>query len=131
MRERGSGRIVMIASTAALRGGRYTAGYAASKHALLGLTRSVAAEVAGTGITCNAVCPDWVRTDMLDAAVERIVRRTGRSPDEALAEIVGSTRLGRALEPSEVAAAVAYLCSDEAVGVNGQALTLDGGRTVT
>jgi NAD(P)-dependent dehydrogenase (short-subunit alcohol dehydrogenase family) len=131
MRAAGRGRIVMVASTAALTGGRYTSGYAASKHALLGLMRSVAAEVAGSAITCNAVCPDWVRTEMLDRAVERIVERTGRTRDEALSEIVGSTHLGRLLEPAEVAAAVAYLCSDEAGGVNGHALVIDGGRTAT
>lgn len=131
MREAGRGRIVMVASTAGLKGGAYIAGYTASKHALVGLMRSIADAVAGSGITCNAVCPGWVRTDMLDDAVTRIVEATGRTREEALAELVGSTRLGRLLEPTEVAAAVAYLASDEAGGVNGQTLVIDGGGTAT
>ena len=77
MKERGRGRIVTVASVAAHHGSRYTSGYTASKHAVLGLTRSVAAELAGTGVTCNAVCPAYVRSDMTDTTIATIEARTG------------------------------------------------------
>ena len=127
MLERGDGRIVTVASTAGLRGARYTAAYTAGKHAAVGLMRAVAAEVAGTGVTANAVCPGWVRTDMMRRAVERIVATTDRDEQQAEAALVAQMPLGRALEPEEVAAAVAFLASPEAVSINGQALVLDGG----
>jgi NAD(P)-dependent dehydrogenase (short-subunit alcohol dehydrogenase family) len=124
---RNRGRIVTVASTAALAGARYTSAYTASKHAVLGLTRAVAAEVAGTGVTANAVCPAYVRTPMTERTLARIVERTGRSVDESTAAILGTFPLGRLLEPAEVAAAVVYIASDEAAALNGQALVLDGG----
>jgi NAD(P)-dependent dehydrogenase (short-subunit alcohol dehydrogenase family) len=127
MRERGSGRIVTVASTAGLAGARYTAAYTASKHAAVGLMRAVAAEVAGSGVTANAVCPAFVRTDMTAASVERIVARTGRSADEAEDAIAAMTPLGRLLEPEEVAYAVTFLAAPEAGAINGQTLVLDGG----
>ena len=127
MIERGDGRIVTVASTAGLRGARYTAAYTAAKHAAVGLMRAVAAEVAGTGVTANAVCPAWVRTDMMRRAVERIVATTDRTEDQAEAALVAQMPLGRALEPEEVAFAVAFLASPEAVAINGQTLVLDGG----
>jgi NAD(P)-dependent dehydrogenase (short-subunit alcohol dehydrogenase family) len=127
MRERGSGRIVTVASTAGLAGARYTAAYTASKHAAVGLMRAVAAEVAGSGVTANAVCPAFVRTDMTAASVERIVARTGRSADEAEDAIAAMTPLGRLLEPEEVAYAVTFLAAPEAGAINGQAIVLDGG----
>ena len=127
MVERGEGRIVTVASTAGLRGARYTAAYTAGKHAAVGLMRAVAAEVAGTGVTANAVCPGWVRTDMMRRAVERIVATTDRDEEQAEAALVAQMPLGRALEPEEVAAAVAFLASPEAAAINGQALVLDGG----
>jgi NAD(P)-dependent dehydrogenase (short-subunit alcohol dehydrogenase family) len=127
MLERGWGRVVSVASVAGLRGARYIAAYAASKHALLGLTRSAAAEVAGRGVTVNAVCPGYVDTPMTDESVARIMARTGRTEAEARAAIVESSPLGRLLTPDEVAAAVIYLCGEAAAGVNGQALVLDGG----
>ena len=127
MVERGDGRIVTVASTAGLRGARYTAAYTAGKHAAVGLMRAVAAEVAGTGVTANAVCPGWVRTDMMRRAVERIVATTDRDEEQAEAALVAQMPLGRALEPEEVAAAVAFLASPEAAAINGQALVLDGG----
>lgn len=127
MRERGWGRIVTVASTAAKIGTPYTAAYAASKHAALGLTRVVAAETAGTQVTSNAVCPGFVRTEMTQRSVERIVARSGRTPAEAEAELAAATPLGRLVEPAEVAAAVEYLVSDAAGCVNGQSLVLDGG----
>jgi NAD(P)-dependent dehydrogenase (short-subunit alcohol dehydrogenase family) len=127
MRERGSGRIVTVASTAGLAGARYTAAYTASKHAAVGLMRAVAAEVAGSGVTANAVCPAFVRTDMTAASVERIVARTGRSADEAEDAIAAMTPLGRLLEPEEVAYAVTFLAAPEAGAINGQTIVLDGG----
>ena len=127
MVERGDGRIVTVASTAGLRGARYTAAYTASKHAVIGLMRAVAAEAAGTGVTANAVCPGWVRTDMMRRAVERIAATTDRDEQQAEATLVAQIPLGRALEPEEVAHAVAFLASREAAAINGQTIVLDGG----
>lgn len=127
MVERGSGRVVTVASTAGLVGARYVSAYTASKHAAVGLMRAVAAEVAGTGVTANAVCPSYVRTPMTERTLDRISEQTGRSREEALASLEASTPLGRLLEPEEVAEAVWYLASDAAAAVNGQALVLDGG----
>ena len=127
MIERGEGRIVTVASTAGLRGARYTAAYTAAKHAAVGLMRATAAEVAGTGVTSNAVCPGWVRTDMMRRAVEQIAATTDRDEQQAEAALVAQMPLGRALEPEEVAFAVAFLASPEAAAINGQALVLDGG----
>jgi NAD(P)-dependent dehydrogenase (short-subunit alcohol dehydrogenase family) len=124
MLARGSGRIVNVASVASHVGARYVAGYAASKHAVLGLTRAVAAEVAGTGITCNAVCPAYVRSPMTDATIENIERRTGRDGERAL---VAMSALGRLVEPQEVAFAVKFFASPEAGAINGQSLIIDGG----
>jgi NAD(P)-dependent dehydrogenase (short-subunit alcohol dehydrogenase family) len=127
MIERGDGRIVTVASVAGLTGAPYTAAYAASKHAAVGLMRATAAEVAGTGVTANAVCPAYVDTDMTRRTVETIVEKTGRTAEEAEAALEAMTRLGRLLEPDEVAAAVVFLASPEAAAINGQALALDGG----
>jgi NAD(P)-dependent dehydrogenase (short-subunit alcohol dehydrogenase family) len=127
MIERGEGRIVTVASTAGLRGARYTAAYTAAKHAAVGLMRAAAAESAGTGVTANAVCPGWVRTDMMRRAVELIAATTDRDEKQAEAALVAQMALGRALEPEEVAFAVAFLASPEAAAINGQALVLDGG----
>jgi NAD(P)-dependent dehydrogenase (short-subunit alcohol dehydrogenase family) len=127
MLERDSGRIVTVASTAALAGARYTAAYAASKHAAVGLMRAVAAEVAGTGVTANAVCPAFVRTPMTERSVQRIAAVTGRSAQEGEAALAAAAPLGRLLEPSEVAFAVAFLAAPEAGAINGQTLVLDGG----
>ncbi|MBR8740266.1 SDR family NAD(P)-dependent oxidoreductase [Nocardiopsis sp. MG754419] len=129
MRERDHGRVVFVASTAAHVGTRYTVAYAAAKHAVLGLARSVADEVAGTGVTSNAVCPAFVRTPMTERSVARVAERTGRDPRQAERALAESTPLGRLIEPEEVAAAVAYLASPLAGAVNGQSLTLDGGDT--
>jgi 3-hydroxybutyrate dehydrogenase len=122
------GRIVNVASVAGLHGGRYIAGYTAAKHALIGLTRAVAAETAGRGVTVNAVCPSYVDTALTDESVARIVAKTGRTEQEAREAILASMPLGRLITPDEVAAAVLYLCGDDAAGVNGQALVIDGGR---
>jgi NAD(P)-dependent dehydrogenase (short-subunit alcohol dehydrogenase family) len=127
MIERADGRIVTVASVAGLAGSRYTAAYTASKHAAVGLMRAVASEVAGTGVTANAVCPAYVRTEMTERSVARISERTGRTAEEAEAALAESSPLGRLLEPEEVAFAVAFLAAPEAGAVNGQALVLDGG----
>lgn len=127
MMERGSGRIVNIASVAARFGARYIAAYAASKHAVLGFTRCVAAEVAANGITANAVCPGFVDTEMVSSSVTRIVEKTGLSSDQALDTIKGQSPQKRLLTTSEVAAMVTLLCSEEGRGINGQALVMDGG----
>jgi NAD(P)-dependent dehydrogenase (short-subunit alcohol dehydrogenase family) len=127
MIERGNGRIVTVASVAGLTGARYTVAYAASKHAAIGLMRSTAAEVAGTGVTANAVCPTWVRTEMTRRTIANIVEKTGRSADEAEASLVMMSPLGRLLEPEEVAFAVEFLAAPEAGAINGQTLVLDGG----
>ena len=127
MLERDAGRIVTVASTAGLRGARYTAAYTAAKHAAVGLMRATAAEVAGTGVTANAVCPGWVRTAMMERAVERIAATTERNEEQAEAALVAQMPLGRVLEADEVAEAVWFLASPEAAAINGQALVLDGG----
>ena len=127
MVERDSGRIVTVASTAGVTGARYTAAYTASKHAAVGLTRAVATELAGTGVTANAVCPTFVRTDMTADSVRRITDRTGRSAQEAEAVLAAASPLRRWLEPDEVAFAVTFLAAPEAGAINGQTLILDGG----
>ena len=127
MLERKWGRVVNVASTAGLEGGKYLAAYSAAKHALVGLTRSVAAEVADTGITANAVCPGFVDTDMTVESVNRIAAKTGRTREEALAAALASAGQSRLITADEVAAAVvAVALGAEAAPPNGLALVLDG-----
>jgi NAD(P)-dependent dehydrogenase (short-subunit alcohol dehydrogenase family) len=127
MRERGHGRVITVASTASHVGAAYTSAYTASKHAAVGLMRAVAAEVAGTGVTANAVSPAFVRTDMTSRSIERIVEMTGRSPEESERALAETSPLGRLLEPEEVVAAVAFLASAGAAAINGQTIVIDGG----
>lgn len=128
MVEGGWGRIVMMASVAGLTGERYIAAYAASKHAVLGLARSLAVEVAGKGVTVNAVCPGYVDTRMTRASVENIADKTRLSEAEALATLEGHSPQNRLIQPEEAAHAVLYLCAEGARGVNGEALVIDGGE---
>ena len=122
----GSGRIVNIASTAGLKGVPRIAAYCASKHGLIGLTRSLALEFARAGVTVNAVCPGYTDTDMAQRAVQRIVTTTGKPADEARRLIERSNAFGRLVRPQEVADTVVWLCSDEAGGVTGQAIVIGG-----
>ncbi|TWJ11552.1 short-subunit dehydrogenase [Stackebrandtia albiflava] len=125
MRAAGHGRIVAVASVAAKRGDPYVTAYSAAKHGLLGMVRSVAAELAGTGITVNAVCPGYVDTPMTEESVANIAARTGKTPDEARRLLAGKQPIGRLITPEEVAAAVQF-CIDSP-GVTGQGLNIDGG----
>ena len=125
----GWGRIINIASVASLRGFPYVSGYCASKHAVLGMTRAVALEVATQGVTVNAICPGYVDTDIVRAAVSEIVSKTGRTEEDAMQHFTESNPQGRLVEASEVASAVSWLCSDGAASVTGQAVAIDGGGT--
>ena len=127
MAERGWGRVVSVASVAALEGAPYISAYAASKHAALGLVRSVAAETARRGVTVNAVCPGYVDTAMTERTLERIVERTGRSRERALREVLERAGQRRLLEPEEVAAAVLSLCEEEPGVTTGRAIRLEEG----
>lgn len=122
---RGWGRIVVVASVAARRGEPYVAAYTAAKHGVLGLVRAAAAELAGTGVTVNAVCPAYVDTPMTDATVAAIARRTGRSPQDARAALAARQPIGRLITPDEVAEAVWFCVANGAV--TGQGLNVDGG----
>ena len=121
------GRIVHVASIAGLTAMPYISAYASTKHALVGLTRALAAEMAEHGVTVNAVCPGFVDTAMTDESIERVTAKTGMSAEKARARLVALNPQGRLVDPDEVAFLVAMLCDERARGVNGQALAVDGG----
>lgn len=127
MLERRWGRVLCVASVAALTGDRYIAAYAASKHALLGWTRSLAAEVAPYGVTVNAICPGYVDTPMTEQSIEAIVQQTGRSQEEVRSRLVAMNPQGRFVTAAEVAYWIAALAREEASSVNGQTVVVDGG----
>jgi NAD(P)-dependent dehydrogenase (short-subunit alcohol dehydrogenase family) len=122
MVQRGFGRIVNLASRAGLEGAKYVAHYSAAKHAVIGFTRSVALELAGTGVTVNAVCPGYVDSPMTERTLENVEKRTGLARDRALAAVLATTGQERLTSPDEVAEAVVGLCREDAGAVNGQAI---------
>ena len=126
----GFGRVINIASNAGRMGYAYTAAYCAAKHAMVGMTRALAAEIARSGVTVNAVCPGWVDTRMVDEATARIAGKTGRTEGDARAALAAMSPQNRLMEASEVAHLVAALCAAEARGIHGQAIPIDGGQVM-
>jgi len=130
MIERGWGRVINIASIAGKTGAPYISAYAASKHGVLGLTRSLALEVGPNGITVNAICPGYVDTDMTSRGIANIVAKTGKSASDALAALKRMSPQNRLVTAEEVAALALLLASEEGRGINGQAINVDGGTVL-
>ena len=128
MEGRGWGRLITVASTAGLKGYSYVSAYTAAKHAAVGLTRAVAQEVAGTGITANALCPGYLDTEMTERTIANIVESTGRTHADALEALTRTNPQGRLIEPAEVTAAALWLCAPGSEGINGQAIAIAGGE---
>jgi NAD(P)-dependent dehydrogenase (short-subunit alcohol dehydrogenase family) len=130
MAENGWGRIVNIASTAGLTGYSYVTAYCAAKHAVVGFTRALALEVATKGITVNAVCPGFTETDMLTTTIANIVSKTGKTSDQARAELALKNPQRRMVRPEEVANAVLWLCLPGSEAVTGQSIVVAGGEVM-
>jgi NAD(P)-dependent dehydrogenase (short-subunit alcohol dehydrogenase family) len=128
MKTRPRGRIIAIASTAGLKGYAYVSAYTAAKHAVVGLVRSLALEFANTPITVNAVCPGFTDTDLVAASIDNIMKKTGRSREQAVAELAKHNPQGRLVTPQEVADTVLWLCGEGASAVTGQAIAVAGGE---
>ncbi len=124
----GFGRIVNVASTAGLVGYQYVSAYVASKHGVIGLTRSLALELARKPVTVNAVCPGYTETDIVADTIANIAAKTGRSAEQARAELTRSNPQGRLVQPQEVANAVAWLCLPGSEAITGQAISVSGGE---
>lgn len=129
MTKNGWGRFIAIASTAAVKGYPYVGAYAAAKHGVLGWIRTLALELAPTGVTANAICPGYTDTPLIENAVEAIVQKTGRDAAEASKTFTQTNPMGRLVAPEEVAATALWLASDAGASVNGQAIVIDGGET--
>jgi 3-hydroxybutyrate dehydrogenase len=128
MKDRPYGRVVAIASTAGLKGYAYVSAYSAAKHAVVGLVRSLALELASTPITVNAVCPGFTDTDLVAASIDNIMEKTGRSREQAIAELARHNPQGRLVTPKEVADTVLWLCGEGAGAITGQAIAVAGGE---
>jgi 3-hydroxybutyrate dehydrogenase len=128
MKDRPYGRIVAVASTAGLKGYAYVSAYSAAKHAVIGLVRSLALELASTRITVNAVCPGFTDTDLLSGSIDNIMKKTGRSHEQAVAELTRHNPQGRLITPAEVADTVLWLCGEGAGAITGQAIAIAGGE---
>ena len=125
---RGHGRLVAVASTAGHRGYPYVSAYVAAKHAVIGLVRALAQEVARSGVTVNAVCPGYTDTDLVAGSVAAITARTGKAAETAVAELVRGNPQGRLIAPAEVAASVVHLCDPATGALNGQSIIINGGE---
>jgi 3-hydroxybutyrate dehydrogenase len=125
----GWGRLIAVASTAGLKGYAKVAPYAAAKHGVIGLVRSLALEVARGPVTVNAICPGFLDTEMTDQTIKVIVEKTGRTPDEARAALAGMSPQNRLYRPDEVTALALWLCGPGSDGVNGQGIAISGGET--
>ena len=123
------GRLIAIASTAGLKGYPYVAPYAAAKHGVVGMVKSVALEQARKGVTVNAVCPGFLDTEMTERSIANIVAKTGRSPEEARATLEATNPMHRLVPPEDVARAVLWLCGDGSDMVTGQCISVSGGET--
>ncbi|WP_213741552.1 SDR family oxidoreductase [Bradyrhizobium sp. dw_411] len=128
MRQRPYGRIVAVASTAGLKGYAYVSAYSAAKHAVVGLVRSLALELATTKVTVNAVCPGFTDTDLVAGSIENIMKKTGRSHEQAVAELAKHNPQGRLVSPAEVADTVLWLSGEGAGAITGQAIAVAGGE---
>jgi NAD(P)-dependent dehydrogenase (short-subunit alcohol dehydrogenase family) len=128
MIQAGRGRVINIASTAGLIGYPYVSAYCAAKHAVIGLTRSLALELARKNVTVNAVCPGYTDTDLVKDAVANIRAKTGRDEDQAIAALVARNPQGRLIRPEEVAETVAWLCCAAAASITGQSIAVAGGE---
>lgn len=131
MIESGWGRVINIASIAGKTGAAYISAYTASKHGVVGLTRSLAMEVATKGITVNAICPGYVETEMAAHAIENITTKTGKSETEARDILNHMSPQNRLVTPEEVAALALLLASEDGRGINGQAINVDGGSVLS
>ncbi len=123
------GRLIAIASTAGLKGYPYVAPYAAAKHGVVGMVKSVALELARKGITANAICPGFLDTEMTERSIANIVEKTGRSPQEARASLEATNPMHRLVPPEDVARAVLWLCRDGSDMITGQSISISGGET--
>ena len=128
MKDRPYGRIVAIASTAGLKGYAYASAYTAAKHAVVGLVRSLALELASTRVTVNAVCPGFTDTDLLAGSIDNIMKKTGRSREQAVTELSRHNPQGRLITPADVADTVLWLCGEGAGAITGQAIAVAGGE---
>ena len=128
MKDRPYGRIIAVASTAGLKGYPYVSAYGAAKHAVIGLVRSLALELAHTRITVNAVCPGFTDTDLAAGSIDNIMKKTGRSKEQAVAELAKHNPQGRLVTPQEVADTVLWLCGEGAGAITGQAIAVAGGE---
>jgi NAD(P)-dependent dehydrogenase (short-subunit alcohol dehydrogenase family) len=122
----GFGRIINVASNAGVSGYGYSTAYCAAKHAMVGMTRALAIDLARTGVTINALCPGWVETQLAEEAVTRIAAKTGRSLDEARTALAQMSPQRRMITPDEVAHAALALCGHGARGIHGQTIVIDG-----
>ncbi|WP_164007444.1 SDR family NAD(P)-dependent oxidoreductase [Pyxidicoccus trucidator] len=128
MAKAGGGRVINIGSMMAVRGAKYTSAYCASKHALMGLTRSLASEYAKKNVTVNAVNPGWVETDMFASAASAVTQTTGRTEQQSREALAAMNAMGRIIQPEEVAALCVFLASDAAGAITGAAYAIDGGE---